>query len=65
MSDLIKALQIFLKYGDPRHPTWCEHDCLHVCVPADKVSDEDKKALAELSFHADDDGYSSYRFGSA
>jgi len=30
MEDLIKALQIFLKYGNPAHPFYCEHDELTV-----------------------------------
>lgn len=28
MSDLIEALQILLKYGNPKKPTHCEHDIL-------------------------------------
>jgi hypothetical protein len=32
MSDLIKALQIFLKYGNPDSPTHCEHDELFVMM---------------------------------
>ena len=30
MEDLIKALQILLKYGNPSYPTHCEHDELRV-----------------------------------
>ena len=30
MSDLIEALTIFLKYGNPRNPTHCEHDVLTI-----------------------------------
>jgi hypothetical protein len=30
MEDLIKALQIFLKYGNPNYPTNCSHDELFV-----------------------------------
>lgn len=69
MSNLIKALQIFLKYGDPKYPTHCEHDVLMICGidPAD-VSPEDKKALDDLGFYVDtedDDCFKSFRFGSA
>jgi hypothetical protein len=66
MNDLIKALQIFLKYGDPKWPTHCEHDVLTVtCDPA-VVSEEDLKTLDELGFFPDNDGhFMSYRFGSA
>lgn len=30
MEDLIKALLIFLKYGNKQYPTSCEHDILYV-----------------------------------
>lgn len=65
LSDLITALQIFLKYGDLRFPTLCEHDCLTVCVNPDKVTITDKLALSKLGFDEDDDFFKSYRFGSA
>lgn len=68
MEKLIKALQIFLKYGNPAYPTHCEHDELTICGinPAD-VSDEDKKELDELGFFVaeDEECFKSYRFGSA
>lgn len=65
MSDLIKALTIFLKYDDPEFPTHCEHDTLMVCIDADIVSEEDKKTLKELGFHVSDGYFKSFRFGSA
>lgn len=66
MKDLIEALTIFAKYGDPHNPTHCEHDTLHVVIDPESVSVEDQKRLAELSFEADSyGGFSSYRFGSA
>lgn len=68
MIDLIRALQIFLKYGDPYCPTHCEHDVLTVMIDPDDVSDEDKLALEELSFTPGDDYdavFKSFRFGSA
>jgi DNA-binding protein YbaB len=65
MEDLIKALQIFMKYGNPRYPTHCEHDVLHVAINPELVSIDDMKALEALSFTPDGfDGFSSYRFGS-
>lgn len=67
MKDLIEALTIFLKYGNPRCPTHCEHDELWICGvdPAD-VSEEDKEKLDELGFHVDesDDCFKSFRYGS-
>ena len=65
MEDLIKALQIFAKYDNLYTPTHCEHDELNVVIRSDKVSEEDKKALEELSFHECDGYFKSYRFGSA
>lgn len=70
MEQLIKALQILLKYGNPKYPTHCEHDVLTICGidPAD-VRDDDKKELDELGFFVSDaDGeerFQSFRFGSA
>lgn len=68
MDDLIKALQIFRKYGNPRCPTHCEHDVLQVDIDPDKVSDDDKKTVESLGFYpgsGDREGtFYSYRFGS-
>jgi len=68
MEDLIKALQIFLKYGNPYAPFHCEHDYLYVDIDPEIVSDEDKKELDKLGFHEDEEyggeGFGSYRFGS-
>lgn len=63
MEDLIKALQILLKYENPDYPTHCEHDYLFVNVHPDKVSKEDKKTLNELGFIVDGE-YGGYGFGS-
>lgn len=68
MEDLIKALQIFLKYANEQWPTHCEHDCLYIIgVSPDQVSDEDKEELDRLGFFIDedDDCFKSFRFGSA
>jgi hypothetical protein len=66
MKDLIKALQIFLKYGNPDYPCNCSHDELYINISTDLVSDEDKIDLDELGFFADDesDGFKSFRYGS-
>lgn len=68
MEDLIKALQIFLKYGNPRCPFHCEHDTLYVCgVEPEDVSKEDAAELERLGFFVGegvDDGWMSFRFGS-
>lgn len=71
MEDLIKALTIFMKYLEDKNehnPTHCEHDELWIMTvdPAD-VSPEDHAELERLGFDSfsDDDGYMSYRFGSA
>tara|TARA_R110002020_G_scaffold206854_1_gene412251 strand:- start:1 stop:207 length:207 start_codon:yes stop_codon:yes gene_type:complete len=68
MEDLIKALQILLKYGNPNYPTWCEHDVLHICdIESEKVSAEDIAELDKLGFMPDEEhgGFMSFKFGSA
>ena len=68
MEDLIKALQIFLKYGNHEHPSHCEHDYLFINTDPDLVSEEDKIELYKLGFFVDTefdgDGFGSFRFGS-
>jgi len=68
MEDLIKALQIFLKYGNPKYPTHCEHDVLWICdIDPNQVSKEDKNELSNLGFivSENDECFKSFRFGSA
>ena len=68
MKDLIEALTILLKYGNPGHPTHCEHDELTICgIDPDDVSAKDKRRLDELGFFVSDGGgcFRSFRFGSA
>ena len=68
MEDLIKALQILIKYGNPKWPTWCDHDCLHICDIDDAaVTEEDKVELSNLGFKVDEEkgGFYSFRFGGA
>ena len=64
MEDLIKALTIFLKYGNPAFPTNCNHDELWVDIDPEKVSAKDLTELHELGFIPNDEGFISYRFGS-
>lgn len=66
MEDLIKALQIFIKYGNPHNPLHCEHDTLYVDIRYSEVTEEDREKLDVLGFHEDEDndGFMSYRFGS-
>lgn len=68
MEDLIKALQIFLKYGNPRNPTHCEHDELFVMINPKIVSKKDKAELEKLGFFpsaGNHEYFKSFRFGSA
>lgn len=64
MKDLIAALRIFEKYTD-EDVIHCEHDEMYVCIPYDKVTEEDRLILEELSFYENSNGdFSSHRFGS-
>jgi hypothetical protein len=67
LEELIKALQIFLKYDNPQYPTHCEHDELTVLIDPRLVTDEDKEKLKSLGFSADmeEDCFISFRYGSA
>lgn len=70
MGDLIKALQLLLKYGNPEYPTHCEHDVMQICgIEPSEVSTEDKEKLEALGFHETtrdgEDCFISYTFGSA
>lgn len=67
MSNLIKALTILLKYGDPKFPTHCEHDVLLVPgIEVSAVSAEDVEALDGLGFFISEEFgcFASFRFGS-
>lgn len=71
LSGLIEALNIFLKYGNPKHPTHCEHDVMFVLVDPAKIADEDKIRLEELGFIASPNDervgscFKSFQYGSA
>ena len=64
MSDLIKALQIFLKYENLEYPTNCIHDTLIVLVDPVDVSDEDIGELGFLGFIVEDNYFISFKYGS-
>lgn len=65
MEDLIKALQIFLKYGNPHYPTNCEHDELQIDIDPELMSEEDIKDVDKLGFSPNGfNGFSSSRYGS-
>ena len=52
MENLIKALQIFLKYKNNRFPTNCEHDIMMVVgITQKEVSIEDRDELKLLGFN--------------
>lgn len=70
MKELIEALQILLKYGNPDNPTHCEHDVMYICgIEPDDVSKEDKVKLKKLGFsvgnETGEDLFYSYKYGSA
>lgn len=74
MEQLIEALQIFLKYGNPNYPTHCERDILYIVgIDPNIVSEEDKSRLKELGFttgseeasETDYEQFYSFKYGSA
>lgn len=66
MENLIRAFTIFLKYGNQKYPTHCEHDVMYVVTPYSSVSKEDRAELKKLGFdkNTEDDGFMSLRYGS-
>ena len=68
MKDLIEALTILLKYGNPEYPTVCEHDILYIWIDPADVSNEDLEKLNSLGVFPSDDlngCFISYKYGSA
>lgn len=66
LSELVEALQIFLKYDDPDYPTRCEHGELLIHdIDIEQVSKEDITRLDELGFIIDNERhcFKSYRYG--
>jgi hypothetical protein len=66
-ADLIEGLTLLARHhSSDISPLWCEHDTLHVCADTENFSPEEIARLEALGFHADDeDGFYSFRFGSA
>jgi hypothetical protein len=63
MEDLIKALQILIKYGNQKYPTYCEHDVLNIVgIDASAISDEDIAELDKLHFIIDTEAGEIYSF---
>jgi hypothetical protein len=68
MKDLLEALGILSKYApeNARSPLCCTHDQLWIMdVDPEKVSDADVARLDQLGFFIGDEGFISFRFGSA
>lgn len=66
MEDLIKALQIFIKYQNLQWPTICEHDILYIVgITEDEVLEDDKNKLNIMGFHYEDGSWVSHKYGSA
>lgn len=66
LDDLIEALTILRKYGNPIRPTHCEHDQLWICgIEPGRVSSADIERLDALGVFVDGDAFSSFVFGSA
>jgi hypothetical protein len=66
MENLIKALQIFLKYQNCHSPTHCEHDVMLIDkVTQEEVSEEDQKQLDDLGFFwsSEFSCWASFRYG--
>lgn len=68
MENLIKALQIFMKYSNRKYPTHCEHDILFIVgYTKEEISENDREELASLGFEWSDEysTYISFKYGSA
>jgi len=68
MDDLIEALQILRKYGNPKYPTFCNDKQMTIDgISPSIVSSEDKYRLYYLGFDvvADNHGeeFVSFKFG--
>ena len=69
MKDLIKALEIFIKYvGDINYPFHAEHDIIYVCLNdfhIKNMKQKDIKKLEELGFDwiEEREQFISYRYG--
>jgi hypothetical protein len=64
MNDLIQALQILAKYGNPDKPTSCSIGEFKVGIWPEDVSKSDIELLETLGFYASSKHFWSTRFGS-
>ena len=68
MSDLIEALTILRKYGNPQYPTICEHDTLTIAdINPQDVTPQDLAELNRLGYFVDktEKCFRSHRYGIA
>ena len=70
MRDLIEALVILLRYGNPEYPTHCEHDELTIVgIDPEDVAPEDIRRLNTLGFFVspgcEELRFKSFKYGSA
>lgn len=68
MDDLIEALTIFRRYGNPEFPTHCVHDKLIIVgINPSNVLQSDKDRLERLGFfeNPEFECFQSYHFGRA
>jgi len=57
LKDLIEALTILLKYGNPTFPTYCANEELQVHgIDPRNISDQDVESLEELGFYVNIEG---------
>lgn len=66
-TDLSKAIELLARHKtNSVSPFHCEHDELYVMSDPEKYTSEELTELDELGFFVNsDDGFSSFRFGSA
>ena len=70
MNDLIEALQIFSKYGNPTYPTDCGHNILYINpeICPDDLSFDDRVKVEKLGFFVTEETgeriFASFKFAS-
>lgn len=66
-SDLIAALTLLARAGNPVSPFHCEHDTLHIMADPADFTPEELAQLEAWSIHADEENGSFYShyYGSA
>lgn len=70
LADLIEVLQFVQTKIDADsytalRPFHCEHDELWLCVDASLFTEAEQAWMDEKGFFVDDEGFKSFRFGSA